>query len=324
MKFIPYLLPLLFFASSLQADEIKLHGAIHADRDISAAAFFGDKLLIGSDEAVGDGKNENYIQLLERNGDNYQISHDILIYRGGNQQGHELDIEGVAVEGQRIYVTGSHALVRKRIKPDKSDQKNLIRLATIKAEPARKQIFRITLNSNLELVDRTSISLADIIANDPILSPFAAIPSKENGIDIEGIAVKDGLTYLGFRGPVLRDGFVPVLQLKFDQPEKHYRLYWLNLGGLGIRDMTAVGDGFLILAGPVAEVPNDYRLYHWNGNDSLADHKNLKQLLQINPSEGGSKPEAVAIELETEHHYRILLLHDGIKGGSPKRYTIPR
>jgi len=326
MKLTIYLIPLLLFAyPAMASDAFKLHGEIHATHDISAAAFLVDLLVIGADEAVGKDKNENYIQLLKREGENYRLSSDMLVYKGDKHSGRELDIEGVAVEGGRIYVVGSHALARKRVKSGNSYEKNLQRLATIKQEPGRKQLFRLTLESNNSVSKREQISLEKIIRNDPTLAPFAAIPSKENGIDIEAVAAKKGALYLGFRGPVLRGGFVPVMQLDFDAPEKSYRLLYLNLGGLGIRDMVSVADGFLLLAGPVAELPNAYRLYHWNGLDTLPGSNNgaLKLLTEIRPPAGG-KAEAVAVERTTDSSYNIIILFDGIKGGAPRHYTISR
>ena len=135
-----------------------LHGAIHADRDISAAAFFDNMLVIGSDEAVGKDNNENYIQLLEKQGDDYRVNRDILIYRGNKEEGRELDIEGIAVDSNHVYVIGSHALARKRLKPGLSYEKNLKRLQSSKPEPGRKQLFQLTLRSSGEIIKKAQIS----------------------------------------------------------------------------------------------------------------------------------------------------------------------
>jgi len=324
-----WLLALFLFASpSIAAETITLHGAIHADRDISAAAFFDNMLVIGGDEAVGKKNNENYIQLLEKQGNNYRVSSDILIYSGNKKNGRELDIEGIAVDDRHIYVTGSHALARKRVKPDNSYEKNLQRLQSIKPEPARKHLFRLTLDASGKVIKHEKTSLASIIRNDPILAPFAGIPSKENGIDIEGIAVKGGLIYLGFRGPVLRDGFAPVMRFDFDQPESSYRLLFLNLEGRGIRDMAAVSDGFLMLAGHVGDKPRSYRIYHWNGHDCIPGTDKKQQgkvtlLVEVDPPAGG-KAEGIAVINETAELYNVIALFDGISGGSPRRYTISR
>jgi len=326
MRLTACLLPLLLIISpAMAADGFKLHGKIHAESDISAADFLGDILLIGADEAVGHDKNENYIQLLKREGNDYYVSSNILVYRGDKEHGRELDIEGIAIEGNHIFVVGSHALARKRVNPDANHKKNLKRLATIKMEPGRKQLFRLTLDSTNSVIKNERTSLATIISNDPILSPFSAIPSKENGIDIEAVAVKNRRLYLGFRGPVLRGGFVPVMRLDFDNPEMSYRLHYLNLGGFGIRDMVSIPDGFILLAGPVADLPNEYRLYHWNGLDTLPGSNNgtLKLISAIRPPAGG-KAEAIAVESTTDLFYSIVIVFDGIKGGAPRRYTISR
>jgi Protein of unknown function (DUF3616) len=94
--------------------------------------------------------------------------------------------------------------------------------------------------------------LQGILKGDKILGPFTKIPSKENGTDIEGIAVKDETLFLGFRGPVRRENFVPVMVLQLDRPED-YELRFVNLDGHGIRDITAVENGFLIIGGPVGD-----------------------------------------------------------------------
>jgi len=326
MRIASYLLPLLLFASPAMASgTFNLHGTIHAERDISAAAFLGELLVIGADEAVGHDNNENYIQLLKREGNDYHLSSEILVYKGNKERGRELDIEGIATEGNHIFVVGSHALARKRIKPQADHKKNLKRLATIKMEPGRKQLFRLTLDSTNSVIKRERTSLAEIISNDPILSPFAAIPSKENGIDIEAVAAKNGQLYLGFRGPVLRGGYVPVMQLQFDKPKESYRLHYLNLGGRGIRDMATVSDGFLILAGPVGDEALSYQLLHWNGHDTLPGSSNgqLKLLDEINSPAGG-KAEGIAVSGTTDLFYNIIVVFDGIKGGTPRHYTINR
>jgi hypothetical protein len=76
------------------------------------------------------------------------------------------------------------------------------------------------------------------------------------------------------------------------------------LGGRGIRDLTAVSDGFLLLAGPVGDGSDFYQLYHWNGRDVLPgsnvkdDEQGKLQLLgEITPPSEG-KVEGVAVPEE--------------------------
>ena len=48
--------------------------------------------------------------------------------------------------------------------------------------------------------------------SDRHLSPWLALPGKDNGFDIEGVAVSGERVFLGLRGPVLR-GWAVVLEL---------------------------------------------------------------------------------------------------------------
>ncbi len=316
-------------AETATGRSLAFHGEILADNDISAAILFRDMLIIGADEAVGTKTNENYIQLLRReaSGD-YRTVSNILVYRGDKHAGKELDIEGFAVEGEHLYVIGSHSLTRKRLKESHSYEENLKRLTQIKQENSRYQLFRLTLDATHQVSHRDQISLAAIFNNDPLLSRFTTIPSKENGIDIEGIAAKDGLLYLGFRGPVLRDGYVPVMQLAFNKPAESYKLLFVNLAGRGIRDLAAVSDGFLILAGPVGDEQVSYQLLHWNGKDCLTgsgrkESGKLQLLTEITPPEGG-KAEGLALLSETAQAYEVLIVFDGARNGAPVRHTIHR
>jgi hypothetical protein len=120
---------------------------------------------------------------------------------------------------------------------------------------------------NASLVEATS--LGPILDADKVLGLFRDIPSKENGVDIEGIAVDGDDLYAGFRGPVLRGNFTPVLRFRFANPSTATELLFVDLGGLGIRDLTKVRGGFLILAGPVGDGPGGYHLFFWDGRDCL-------------------------------------------------------
>ncbi len=55
--------------------------------------------------------------------------------------------------------------------------------------------------------------LRDLLEDDEHLAPFLAIPGKDNGLDVEGIAVRGDRVLLGLRGPVLR-GWALVLELR--------------------------------------------------------------------------------------------------------------
>jgi hypothetical protein len=151
-----------------------------------------------------------------------------------------------------------------------------------------------------------------VIDRDPILEPYAEIPSKENGIDIEGIAVRDGMVTVGFRGPVLRGNFVPTLSFPFERPEE-YSLKFVQLDGRGIRDLAAVEHGLLILAGPIGDGDATYELYWWNGEDCLDNGSQGGRLQALGefPTDGSSKPEGLAVRSEDAQHWQVLVVSDG-------------
>ena len=73
---------------------------------------------------------------------------------------------------------------------------------------------------------------------------FGSIASKENGIDAEGLAVRDQKLYIGFRGPVLRGNFTPILRCRFGSPITEPEVLFVSLGGRGVRDRPAhLGSG---------------------------------------------------------------------------------
>ena len=131
--------------------------------------------------------------------------------------------------------------------------------------PHRDQLFRFKLKDGTA-ADLASTSLRAAIDADPVLKPFAALPGDEGGVNIEGLAARDGKLFVGFRSPVLKDGTVPVMVTTFDKPETN-ELRFVPLGGRGVRDLAAVRDGFLILAGPSVEAGGGFQIYFWDGRD---------------------------------------------------------
>ena len=111
-------------------------------------------------------------------------------------------------------------------------------------------------------------------AKDDHLAPFAGIPGKDNGLDIEGLAVAEERVFVGLRGPVLR-GYALILELEpqaqgselklknIGPGDRPYRKHFMHLGGLGIRDLCLRGDDMLILAGPTMELDAPYKIFRW-------------------------------------------------------------
>lgn len=166
----------------------------------------GDLLLVGADE--GD-----KVRVLRRKGTrSYKTSPSDMISLNA---GAEVDIEAVAWGDKYAYVIGSHSRKRKKVESDKTAVENLERLYTTGIEPARETLYRLELDDEGKVQSTKQVTLRNIFANDQLLRPFQVIPSKENGIDIEGLAIdnKERL-YIGFRGPVLRGNYVPVMVLE--------------------------------------------------------------------------------------------------------------
>lgn len=311
------------YSQTLQpmSHSVEMPEQILAPEDVSAVERLGRFLVIGADEGVGEGGKKSYIQLLtKRDNRAYELHSDILLLEGGKKRGKEMDIEALAVEGDVLYVLGSHSSKRKRVKKSKKYKKNrkAFRAAKIKDERNRDWLFRLTIDAQGKETARERISLRNLIADDPVLKPFQQLPGKENGVDIEGLSVRDNWLYIGFRGPVLRGNYVPVMRLKFDNPENSYELLYLELGGRGIRAMASVTDGHLVVAGPVGDGPASYRLYHWDGKDLLpgrdrsrSERGNLRLLGEIIPPEQG-KAEGLVVLQEEDNTYHLAIAFDGV------------
>jgi hypothetical protein len=103
-----------------------------------------------------------------------------------------------------------------------------------------------------------------------------AIPGKDNGFDIEGLAIDGRRLLLGLRGPVLR-GWSALLEIAVDVRAEQLRLaplddsgtlirkHFLQLDGLGVRDLHFSGDDLYILAGPTMVLNGEIRVFKWPG-----------------------------------------------------------
>ncbi|HEY9647126.1 MAG TPA: DUF3616 domain-containing protein [Chroococcidiopsis sp.] len=292
----------------------KLYRSDKQNCNISAIEAVHDRLIVGSDEG-------STIKVLKSKGSGYKLEHTIALNEAG-----EIDIEGIACEADTVYVIGSHAYKRPQIDPAQPYADNRQTIATILLEPQRDQLFCFPLGDRPQ-IQRTS--LRSVIESNPILQPFSRIPSKENGVDIEGLAVRQGQLYIGFRGPVLRDNWVPVLTCKFANPVVHSELLFINLAGRGVRDLARVGDGFLVLAGPAGDGPGSYQLYFWDGQDCLPGQRNSEPTGQITllgdiPVDANLKAEGLTLLKETDSAYQVVMVFDGAENGAPTRFKIKK
>lgn len=207
----------------------------------------------------------------------------------------EADIEGLARTGHFLWAVGSHSLRRKRIKSHHTGARALQRLAKVAGQANRQILVRLPITEVDGLPTPVREMVADgakhhaaalgrrddlrrLLRDDEHLGRFVPIPGKDNGLDVEGIAVSGERVYLGLRGPVLR-GWAFVLELRpyvdAAQPDRlrlhefadglPYRKHVLDLDGLGVRDLCPAGDDLLVLAGPTMDLDGPVRIYRWHG-----------------------------------------------------------
>lgn len=212
----------------------------------------------------------------------------------------EADLEGLARDGGWLWTVGSHSLKRKKVKAGRPAAKGRSRLATVIREDNRFILARLPVVTGPdglpEVVRQTGDgrraavlgvagdSITDLLRDDPHLAPFLSIPGKDNGFDIEGIAVRSDRVYLGLRGPVLR-GWAVVLEVRPDADPGGERLllrpvdaggalyhtHFLDLAGLGVRDLCPYGDDLLILAGPTMSLDGPVRLVRWRDVAAISE-----------------------------------------------------
>ena len=207
----------------------------------------------------------------------------------------EVDVEGMDEADGWLWVTGSHSL--KRCKPQHDETgapKGPKRLARIAADANRFLLARLPLAEvdglpaplrrdgarraqRLPGTGRGN-ALTRLLRKDRHLGAFIGLPGKENGFDIEGLAAIGERLFLGLRGPVLR-GWAVVLELRprgdgarlelapfaHERKKRRVRKHFLDLGGLGIRDLCLQGEDLLVLAGPTMSLDGPVHVLRWRG-----------------------------------------------------------
>jgi Protein of unknown function (DUF3616) len=252
-------------------------------RDALSAIVYVDKyLFLASDETTTierlettDGgktfKNHKQFQLLE-----------FVELPGEDTE--EIDIEGLDYDSNYLWIVGSHSLKRKEPKPQKTPADNIKRLLDVSSDLNRYFLGRIPTDKDCNLTrDSPSAKLEDsangnqlieALGQDKHFQDFLKIPSKDNGIDFEGLAVSGSKVLIGLRGPVLR-GWATILELevldsgtklelkKIGASDLPYRKHFLQLGGLGVRDLVVDDRDLLILAGPTMDLDGPVELFRW-------------------------------------------------------------
>ncbi|MBM3734669.1 MAG: DUF3616 domain-containing protein [Acidobacteria bacterium] len=290
--------------------------------DLSAVLITGDNLWLGSDEGTA------ITRLTRTAPDRFEKEKPVdlkteLALPGSD----EIDIEGLAQSAGFLWLTGSHSLKRSKAKVGTLPDKVAGKLAEVKPEETvnRFTLARFAVSADTEGMELSapvklphsgqSNALGAALAGDPHLGRFKDIPSKDNGLDIEGMAVIGNKVFLGLRGPVLR-GWSVVLELtvsvagtdlKLDTaPAKHF----LPLGGLGIRDLEVDGADLLILAGPTMDLDGPVKVFRWAGFPAPAAPPVLTEVLNVPFGTGTDHAEAITLLPQVDGRKRLLVVYD--------------
>lgn len=299
------------FATPLNIDPLNISGIVLNDQFMALA----------TDEGV-------QIELFKKQQDQWQSLRVITLSNKKN----ELDIEGLAWQAPYLYVLGSHSAKRKKITGSTSQKNNQQRLQKISLEPARQQLSRIELDAQFKVVDLQSVSLQPLLQENPILKTFVGLPSKENGIDMEGLTIDEqGRLYVGFRGPVLRKNVGTILRLEIKRNSfevKKSKLLYFNAQGRGVRGLTKMDRGFLVLAGAVGDQALSYQVYKWDGKNALSgsdyNARHFAMLCEIPiPTTSKGKPEGIQFLQQIRSHIDFVIVQDGVLNGQPTTYRCP-
>jgi len=279
------------------------------------AAVAGERLALVTDEGTefaiaepGAGKTRTF-DLLGLMGD--------LSTTLGSAHPDEIDLEAVAAWDTKLVLAGSASLKRQKTKAGKDNATRMAQVIPASGEgnAHTNQLWIVdvgdTAAAEPRLIDHWD--LRALLLADPLLAPFRELPSKDNGIDVEGVAADAQYLYFGLRGPVLRGH---ALVMRTDWKGQAPQLSFLNLRGLGIRALVREpdGKGLYVLAGPTMDLDGPVAIYAWNGRDSVFESDDSRALVHVMdvPSDGSNHPEALFV-----WQAALCILSDGPKGGAP-------
>jgi hypothetical protein len=264
--------------------------------NLSGAAFSGEWLWVAGDEACGVDRLRRLPPVGSetlRFGQARDFPLSTLLDLPGAAD-EEADLEGMAVVGDWLWVVGSHGLKRKNAKAGRPHADNAKRLARVTLDANRRLLACLPIEADADgapcLVrsardgrramrlkgDAQGNELTRLLADDAHFGPYMALPGKDNGFDIEGLAVDGQRLLLGLRGPVLR-GWSGLLEIAVEARDGQLRLrpldghgtllrkHFLQLDGLGVRDLHFSGDDLYLLAGPTMVLNGEIRVYKWPG-----------------------------------------------------------
>lgn len=233
----------------------------------------------------------------------------------------EIDAEGAAFGDGHFYITGSHGLSRNSGK-FKASSFFLFRFP-VDPDTGMPE-FEISRDETASELDRTN-ALRSLLkeAPDPI-GKYAEQPLGEGdgGVNIEGLAYKSGRIFVGLRGPSV-DGSAYIRSVNadalFSEKKPDVETIEVALGeGIGIRDLAAVSDGLLVLAGPVQKA-GPYAIHHLGLPSGT-----FTKLTDLKMPETDQKAETILVLKEDAETANVLIMYDGAADGNPREYRLSR
>lgn len=261
----------------------------------------------------------------------------------------EADLEDLDLAAGYLWLVGSHAAEREMPSGTASPRKVARVLGKVKRQGNRCLLARIpvvqqdatwTLRRRAGQGARKRIAarlvgdaqgnaLTRALAKDDLLGPSLALPGKENGFDIEGLAVVGDRVLLGLRGPVLNE-WACILEVeprpvrnhpsrlelaRFGRGKKRYRRHFLRLDGLGIRALCRQGLDLLVLAGPTAALDGPMRVYRWIGGarvdvERRVRAENVIAVMDLPAGDGTDHPEGIAVVPGKDGRDRLLVVYE--------------
>jgi hypothetical protein len=268
--------------------------------DASGAVPIGTNWLAVADDET----NPIRIYRRDKGGPPVQIIDLEPVLRIGKEKP-ELDLEAGTLMGDRAFWIGSHGRNREG-----------------KNRPARQYFFATDIRIKqgrveLQLAGKPYHQLLSDLLTAPTLRRFKLsshalqAPKSKNALNIEGLCAFAGNQLLiGFRNPIPQHQALLVPMKNPDEviqgkPAQLGEPILLDLGGLGVRDMTCVDDKIYIVAGPYHE-GGPFRLYQWDGGSAEP-----RLLPQVNFK--GFHPEVIVAYPDKDAHEFQILNDDGTR-----------
>ncbi|MEG3990981.1 DUF3616 domain-containing protein [Microcoleus sp. S28C3] len=266
----------------------------------------------------------------------------------------EIDIEGIDFSGDYLWLVGSHSTKRKKAQ-GRDPERDIEKLAQIETEVNRYLLARLPVkngtlcksishpeNPKNQLkagyLQRTKSGnlLTDALKDDRHLGLYLSVPvpSKENGFDIEGLAVRGDRILLGLRGPVLR-GWAIILEIEVEEAEpgvlrlkaigergKLYKKHFVDLNGLGVRELCWNGEDLIVLAGPTMTLSGEMTVFRLKGilgrsGDSITgqDGGDLEVLFDLPFKVGADNAEGLSLFPYLGGQNSLLVVYDSPDAG---------